>query len=373
MRGRVLQFLDPITVFGQDLARFPVDQDRPDRRFTPFGGKAGLFQRPDHIWVASFLHGGRSVRCAPPGNKDAETGKHNPRSDCAKRRRQGNAEMDNQQDTDGQRIAKVMARAGLCSRREAERWIAEGRVTIDGETITTPAVTVTAENQVTVDGKPLPTADRVRLWRYHKPAGLLTTSNDPHGRPTVFDDLPRDLPRLISVGRLDLNSEGLLLFTNDGELARKLEHPLTGLPRKYRIRVYGVVDPAKLESIDRGVTVDGVKYGPIYAELERQQTSNAWITVILREGKNREVRRVMEHLGYRVNRLIRTGYGMIALGDMPRSAIEEVPAGVVKKLLGERHKGAKAKPKPVKPGYKRTAAAKARGRKSADADRRGKT
>ncbi len=282
--------------------------------------------------------------------------------------------MDSPQDADAQRIAKVMARAGLCSRREAERWIAEGRVAIDGEVILSPAVTVTAENKVMVDGKLMPTADRARLWRYHKPAGLLTTSNDPQGRPTVYQDLPRDLPRLISVGRLDLNSEGLLLFTNDGELARKLEHPLTGLPRKYRIRVYGVVDPAKLESIDRGVTVDGVEYGPIYAELERQQSSNAWITIILREGKNREVRRVMEHLGYRVNRLIRTGYGIIALGDLPRSAIEEVPIGVVKKLMGERHKGAKAKPKPVKPGYKRKAAAnKSRSRTDAGADRRGKT
>lgn len=278
-----------------------------------------------------------------------------------------------QSDTDGQRIAKVMARAGLCSRREAERWIAEGRVSIDGEVITTPAVTVTPESNVVVDGKPLPTPDRARLWRYHKPAGLLTTNNDPQGRPTVFNDLPRDLPRLISVGRLDLNSEGLLLFTNDGELARKLEHPETGLPRKYRIRVHGVVDQAKLDSIADGVTVEGVRYGPIKTELERQQTSNAWITVILREGKNREVRRVMEHLGYRVNRLIRTGYGMIALGDLPRSAIEEVPIGVVKKLMGESHKGAKAKPKPVKPGYKRkAAAAKARGRNPAGADRRGK-
>lgn len=270
--------------------------------------------------------------------------------------------MENQQDSDAQRIAKVMARAGLCSRREAERWIADGRVSIDGEIITTPAVTVTADSNVLVDGKPLPVADRARLWRYHKPAGLLTTTNDPQGRPTVFNDLPRDLPRLISVGRLDLNSEGLLLFTNDGELARKLEHPLTGLPRKYRIRVHGVVDPAKLESIDRGVTVDGVNYGPIYAELERQQNSNAWVTVILREGKNREVRRVMEHLGYRVNRLIRVGYGMIALGDLPRSVIEEVPIGVVKKLMGESHKGAKAKPKPVKPGYKKKGVATKRSR-----------
>ncbi len=283
---------------------------------------------------------------------------------------------------DAERIAKVMARAGLCSRREAERWIAEGRVSVDGTAIDTPAITVTAENTVSVDGKELPAADRPRLWRFHKQVGLITTSNDPQGRPTVYDVLPKDLPRLISVGRLDLNSEGLLLFTNDGGLARKLEHPDTGLVRRYRVRVRGRVDVARLESLAKGVTVDGIRYVGIEAQLERQQSTNAWISVGLREGKNREVRRVMEHLGYSVNRLIRTGYGPVALGDLPRGAIEEIQAGVVKKLLGESHKGAKAKPKPVKPNYKRKgasakkafakkdAAKTARGKKPAHADRR---
>lgn len=280
--------------------------------------------------------------------------------------------QNNSDERTGERIAKVMARAGLCSRREAERWISEGRVEVDGTIITTPATIVTEENKVTVDGKPMPTADRPRLWRFHKPVGLITTSNDPQGRPTVYDALPKELPRLLSVGRLDLNSEGLLLFTNDGGLARKLEHPETGLVRRYRVRVRGVVDPKRLESVADGVTVDGVRYAGIEAQVERQQTSNAWISVGLREGKNREVRRVMEHLGYSVNRLIRTGYGMIALGDLPRGAIDEVSAGVVKKLLGESHKGVKAKPKPVKPNYKRKGAAakKARSRKQGNADRR---
>ena len=289
--------------------------------------------------------------------------------------------MTDPSDTDsaasGERIAKAMARAGLCSRREAERWIEEGRVAVDGRIITTPATLVTADSKVEVDGKPLPAADKPRLWRFHKPVGLITTTNDPQGRPTVFDGLPKDLPRLLSVGRLDLNSEGLLLFTNDGALARKLEHPETGLTRRYRVRVRGVVDPRRLESLAGGVTVDGVRYGAVEAAVERQQTSNAWVTVVIKEGKNREVRRIMEHLGYSVNRLIRTSYGPIALGDMPRGAIEEMSAGFVKKLLGESHKGAKAKPKPVKPNYKRkgprakkAGAKTGPGRKPTHADRR---
>lgn len=259
---------------------------------------------------------------------------------------------DETQDTP-QRIAKVMARAGLCSRRDAERWIADGRVSIDGEIITSPAVTVTAANAVMVDGKPLAPPERARLWRYHKPTGLVTTSRDPQGRATVFDALPSELPRVISVGRLDLNSEGLLLLTNDGELARLLESPANGMRRVYRIRVHGKVSADRLASLAGGITVDGVRYGPIEASVERQQGSNAWLTVVLREGKNREIRKVFEHLGYPVNRLIRTGYGPVALGDLPRGAVDEMPAGVVKKLMGETHKGAKAKPRKVKPNYKR--------------------
>jgi 23S rRNA pseudouridine2605 synthase len=234
----------------------------------------------------------------------------------------------------GERIAKVLARVGLCSRRDAERWIAEGRVSVDGKVLDSPAVTVTDANDVRVDGKPIPQPERARLWRYHKPAGLVTTHRDEKGRPTIFESLPADLPRVISVGRLDLTSEGLLLLTNDGELARRLELPSTGWVRRYKVRVHGEVEPERLAALARGITVDGVSYGPIRAELERQQGSNAWLTVALREGKNREIRRVVEHLGYTVTRLIRLAYGPFQLGALPRGAVEEVPKKVLADQLG---------------------------------------
>jgi 23S rRNA pseudouridine2605 synthase len=238
-----------------------------------------------------------------------------------------------------QRIAKVLARAGLCSRRDAERWIAEGRVAVDGAVLTSPAVTVTAENEIQVDGKPLPEPERARLWRFHKPAGLVTTHRDEKGRPTVFGALPAELPRLVSIGRLDLNSEGLLLLTNDGALARRLELPATGWVRRYKVRVHGFVDPARLAALARGTTVDGIAYGPIRAQLERQQGSNAWITLSLQEGKNREVRRVLEHLGYPVTRLIRLAYGPFQLGHLARGAIEEVLKKVLEEQLGKSSHG----------------------------------
>jgi 23S rRNA pseudouridine2605 synthase len=233
-----------------------------------------------------------------------------------------------------ERIAKVIARAGLCSRRDAERWIAEGRVAVDGEVLKSPAVTVTAESDIRVDGKPLPQPERTRLWRYHKPVGLVTTHRDERGRSTVFGALPAGLPRLVSVGRLDLNSEGLLLLTNDGTLARRLELPATGWVRRYRVRVHGLVDPARLAALARGITVDAAAYGPIRAALDRQQGSNAWITLSLQEGKNREVRRVLDHLGYPVTRLIRLAYGPFQLGHLPRGAIEEVSGKVLQDQLG---------------------------------------
>jgi 23S rRNA pseudouridine2605 synthase len=235
-----------------------------------------------------------------------------------------------------QRIAKALARAGLCSRRDAERWIAEGRVAVDGMVLTGPAVTVTEESQIRVDGKPLPEPERARLWRFHKPAGLVTTHRDEKGRPTVFGALPAGLPRLVSIGRLDLNSEGLLLLTNDGALARRLELPATGWVRRYKVRVHGFVDPARLAALARGTTVDGIVYGPIRAELERQQGSNAWVTLSLQEGKNREVRLVLEHLGYPVTRLIRLAYGPFQLGHLARGAIEETPKKVLEEQLGKR-------------------------------------
>jgi 23S rRNA pseudouridine2605 synthase len=234
-----------------------------------------------------------------------------------------------------QRIAKVLARAGLCSRRDAERWVADGRVAVDGTVLTSPAVNVTVANDIRVDGKPLPEPDRARLWRYHKPAGLVTTHRDEKGRATVFAALPKELPRLISVGRLDLNAEGLLLLTNDGALARRLELPATGWLRRYKVRVHGFVDETRLAGLERGVTIDGVAYGPIRAQLERQQGSNAWIALSLREGKNREVRRVLEHLGYPVTRLIRLSYGPFQLGLLERGSLEEVQKKVLDEQLGK--------------------------------------
>lgn len=234
----------------------------------------------------------------------------------------------------GDRIAKVLARAGLCSRRDAERWIAEGRVRVNGRVLDTPACVVGPADQVVVDGKPLPAADRTRLWRFHKPAGVVTTHRDPQGRPTLFDILPPELPRVVSVGRLDLNSEGLILLTNDGALARRMELPSTGWVRRYRVRVHGYVDPAKLASLEGGVTVDGIAYGPIRATLDNQKGENAWLTVSLREGKNREIRRVMEHIGYLTNRLIRVAYGPFQLGELERGAADEVPGKVLRDQMG---------------------------------------
>ena len=236
-------------------------------------------------------------------------------------------------ETTGERIAKVMARAGVCSRRDAEALIAAGRVAVDGTTLTSPAVKVTAQQIVTVDGKPIAAAERTRLWRYHKPAGLVTTHKDPQGRPTVFAALPKGLPRVISVGRLDVTSEGLLLLTNDGALARRLELPATGWVRRYRVRVHGRVDADRLAALADGITVDGVCYGSIKASLDKVQRSNAWLTVDMREGKNREVRKVLEHLGLTVTRLIRTAYGPFQLGHLDPGAVSELSATALKQNL----------------------------------------
>jgi len=250
-----------------------------------------------------------------------------------------------------ERIAKRLARAGLCSRRDAERWIAAGRVKVDGKLLETPAFTVTDKNQIEVDGKPLPGADRARLWRYHKPPGELVTARDPEGRRTIFDSLPSGMPRVVTVGRLDFMSEGLLLLTNDGGLARRLELPANGWIRRYRARVHGTVDEARLAALANGITIEGVRYGAIQAKLDRQQRSNAWLEIALAEGKNREVRRVLTHLDLPVVRLIRVAFGPFHLGELERSHVDEIPAQALDNLLGVKRpprKAGWAKPQPRK-------------------------
>jgi 23S rRNA pseudouridine2605 synthase len=236
----------------------------------------------------------------------------------------------------GERIAKVLARAGLASRRDAEEMVTQGRVTVNGRVINSPALDVTTNDVVLVDGKPLPPRERTRLFLYHKPRGLMTTHDDPEGRPTVFDNLPEGLPRLISIGRLDFNTEGLLLLTNDGGVARTLELPDTGWLRRYRVRAHGEVTQAQLDELKKGVEVDGVKYGSIDATLERDQGANVWLVFAIREGKNREVRNVMAHLGLEVNRLIRVSYGPFQLGELAEGQVEEIKTRVLREQLGER-------------------------------------
>jgi 23S rRNA pseudouridine2605 synthase len=223
-----------------------------------------------------------------------------------------------------QRIAKLLARAGVASRREVERMIAEGRIAIDGERVATPATLLTSLKGVTVDGKPVKAPGSARVFRFHKPVGVLTAAHDPKGRPTIYDRLPKGLPRLMPVGRLDLNTEGLLLLTNDGGLKRQLELPSSRIERMYRARAFGDIGQEQLERLIEGIEIDGMRYGPIDANLERRTGRNAWIEMKLTEGKNREVRRVLEHLGLKVSRLIRIAYGPFVLGDLPAGAVDEV-------------------------------------------------
>ena len=236
----------------------------------------------------------------------------------------------------GERIAKVMARAGLASRREAEAWIAAGRVAVNGAVISSPALNVTPSDRIAVDGMPLRQRERTRLFLYNKLRGLVTTHSDPQGRPTIFGALPKNLPRLISIGRLDINTEGLLLLTNDGGLARVLELPATAWLRRYRVRANGRVTQEALDKLRGGITVEGVRYGPIEATLDREQGANAWLTFAIREGKNREVRKVLETLGLRVNRLIRVAFGPFQLGDLAEGAVKEVETQALRTEIGEK-------------------------------------
>jgi 23S rRNA pseudouridine2605 synthase len=232
------------------------------------------------------------------------------------------------------RIAKAIAHAGLCSRRDAEAWIAAGRVAVNGKVLATPAYVVAPGDRIIVDGAPLPEAQDTRLWRYHKPRGLVTSHKDPQGRKTVFEALPAALPRVVSVGRLDINTEGLLLLTTNGALARHLELPSTGWLRRYRVRAHGRVTQEALDGLRRGVTIEGVHYGPVEARIDREQGANLWLMLSLREGKNREVKRLAEHLGLTVNRLIRVSFGPFALGDLAEGAVEEVKRRVLADQLG---------------------------------------
>jgi 23S rRNA pseudouridine2605 synthase len=254
--------------------------------------------------------------------------------------------------SDAERIAKRLSRAGVASRREAERMIAAGRVAVNGKVIDSPALTVTGTDRITVDGQPIPEAGRPRLWLYHKPAGLVTTARDEKGRRTVFDALPDDLPRVMSVGRLDLNSEGLLLLTNDGGIKRRLELPATGWLRKYRVRVKGSPTEADLDPLRRGLVVEGERFQGMEVRIDRQQGANAWLTVGLREGRNREIRRAMAEVGLEVNRLIRVSYGPFRLGELPAGQIEEVKPRILRDQLGLEAAvtgHAEAKPKPKRP------------------------
>jgi len=235
---------------------------------------------------------------------------------------------------EGDRVAKWLARAGVASRRDAEKLVADGKVRRNGEVVTHPATFVTAGDIVQVDGQVIDAPARSRLWRYHKPDGVMTTHRDPEGRPTVFEKLPENFPRVVSVGRLDLNSEGLLLLTNDGSLARQLELPANGWIRRYRVRVHGEVEPAALTALARGLTIEGTRYAGIEAGLDSRKGSNAWLTVSLREGRNREIRKVMAYLNLSVTRLIRIAYGPFQLGNLERGAIAEVPPKVLREQLG---------------------------------------
>ncbi len=235
-----------------------------------------------------------------------------------------------------ERLAKFMARSGVCSRRDAEEFIRQQRVTVNGETVLSPAFNVEGTEVVLLDGEKLPAKEKTRLWLYHKPVGLITTHKDEQGRPTVFSSLPAGMPRVISVGRLDLNSEGLLLLTNNGALSRELELPCHAWSRRYRVRVHGRVDRKKLEELQNGITVDGVSYGKVLVTVDSEKGSNAWLSVTLSEGKNREIRRLMKAVGLEVARLIRISYGPFQLGNLAKGELREVPGKVLKEQLGGR-------------------------------------
>ncbi len=252
-------------------------------------------------------------------------------------------------DTSSERIAKRLARAGVASRREAEKIILAGRIAVNGKIIDSPALNVTDADAITLDGQPIGAKEPVRLWRYHKPAGLVTTERDEKGRATIFDRMPPELPRVMSVGRLDLTSEGLLLLTNDGDLKRRLELPSTGWVRKYRVRAKGVPSEALLEPLRKGITVDGERFLPMQVSIDRQQGANVWLSIALREGKNREIRRALEQIGMSVSRLIRVSYGPFQLGELASGAVEELRPKILREQLGIKRETDRVTPDAAKP------------------------
>lgn len=341
---------------GERPFRRRDDETRPQREDRPYRDRAERSERPartggERPFRERSGEGQRAAR--PPRRDERDRGEgrgfggkrfEGPRGSNPTRSRPDRAHRNAAEIAEAvsapaapqepERIAKVMARAGVASRRDSEAMIAEGRVSVNGKVIESPALDVGPNDVVLVDGEPLPARERTRLWLYHKPRGLVTTNHDPEGRPTVFDALPEDLPRVLSVGRLDINTEGLLLLTNDGGLARMLELPETGWLRRYRVRAFGQVNQAQLDTLKDGVTIEGVQYGPVVAQFEREQGANTWLTVDLREGKNREVKTVLEHLGLQVNRLIRVSFGPFQLGDLPEGEAEEIRSRVLRDQLG---------------------------------------
>jgi len=291
-----------------------------------------MLKRPE-AGSTSNPFGGRPVKV--PRARDDAAAKPS-RANNAPRRDRGNARAEAAAAAPGkiepQRIAKLLARAGVGSRRDIERFIAEGRVAINGTVLTTPAHIISSLDGVTYDGRPVAAIEATRLFRFHKPAGFLTTVRDPGGRPTIFDALPPGLPRLVPVGRLDMNTEGLLLLTTDGALKRQLELPVNAVARRYRVRAYGEVTQVILEGLIEGIEIDGMRYGPINADIERRTGRNLWLSITLTEGKNREIRRVLEFLGLQVSRLIRVAYGPFELGDLPARAVEEVNPQAIDQL-----------------------------------------
>lgn len=307
----------------------------------PYGDKYNKGGKSDPIKSRGFKDGPRGAsqgRGDKPAGKVSRGFRDKPSSDVRPRppRERSDAAPMGDEAPAQERIAKRLARAGVASRRQAEALIVDGRVTVNGVKLTTPAFTVGEQDAIEIDGKPIPQIERTRLWLYHKPGGLVTSNNDPQGRPTVFERLPKDLPRVMSVGRLDINTEGLLLLTNDGGLARVLELPQTGWLRRYRVRAHGRITQAKLDTLKDGIAVDGVFYGAIEATLEREQGANAWMEIALREGKNREVKNVLGALGLEVNRLIRISYGPFQLGALEPGSVLEVRGKTLRDQLGDR-------------------------------------